>query len=65
MDTDEDDLRDLKIVYSILKSGTGTQISFVIPEYCEMATLFKIDGSRLARDNFADVITTTLIPTAN
>ena len=84
MDTDEDDLRDLKIVCSILKSRTMTtggnfgKPCILVQRaalraaslYCKMAAKFKIDGSVLTRDNFADVLieikySTTLIPTAN
>ena len=68
MDTDEDDLRDLKIACSILKSGTMTTGGNLGKP--SMAAKFKIDGSVLTRDNFADVLieikySTTPIPTAN
>ena len=68
MDTDEDDLRDLKIACSILKSGTMTTGGNLGKP--SMAAKFKIDGSVLTRDNFADVLieikySTTPIQTAN
>ena len=68
MDTDEDDLRDLKIACSTLKSGTMTTGGNLGKP--SMAAKFKIDGSVLTRDNFADVLieikySTTPIPTAN
>ena len=67
MDTDEDDLRDLKIACSILKSGTMTTGGNLGKP--SLAAKFKIDGSVLTRDNCAVLIeikySTTPIPTAN
>ena len=56
------DLRDLKMVYSILESRTtGESLGKRYPlsesgTRNKMAAKFRIDGSRLARDNFPDVL---------
>ena len=70
MDTDEDDLLDLKMVCSLLKSGTTDEnLEETLSSLRErdrerhsdrlrnkMAVKFRIDGSSLARDDFTDVL---------
>ena len=64
MDTDEYDLLDLKMVCSLLESGTTDEnleetLSSLRERHSDrlrnkMAAKFRIDGSSLARDDFAD-----------
>ena len=72
MDTDEYDLLDLKIVCSLLESGTADEnleetLSSLRERHSDrlrnkMAAKFRIhDGSSLARDDFADVLINEVI----
>ena len=66
MDTDEYDLLDLKMVGSLLESGTTDEnlaetLSSLRERHSDrlrnkMAVKFRIDGSSLARDDFADEV---------
>ena len=71
MDTDEYDLLDLKMVCSLLESGTTDEnleetLSSLRERHSDqlrnkMAAKFRIDGSSLARDDFADVLINEVI----
>ena len=70
MDTDEYDLLDLKMVCSLLESGTTDENLEETLSSRErhsdrlrnkMAAKFRIDGSSLARDDFADVLINEVI----
>ena len=71
MDTDEYDLLDLKMVCSLLESGTTDEnleetLSSLRERHSDrlrnkMASKFRIDGSSLARDDFADVLINEVI----
>ena len=70
MDKDEYDLLDLKMVCSLLESGTTDEnleeTSFLRERHSDrlrnkMAAKFRIDGSSLARDDFADVLINEVI----
>ena len=71
MDTDEDDLLDLKMVCSLFKSGTTDEnleetLSSLRERHSnrlrnKMAAKFRIDGSSLTRDDFADVLVDEVI----
>ena len=71
MDTDEYDLLDLKMVCSLLESGTTDEnleetLSSLRERQSDwlrnkMAAKFRIDGSSLARDDFADVLINEVI----
>ena len=71
MDTDEYDLLDLKMVFSLLESGTTDEnleetLSSLRERHSDrlrnkMAAQFRIDGSSLARDDFADVLINEVI----
>ena len=66
MDTDEYDLLDLQMVCSLLESGTTDEnleetLSSVRERHSDrlrnkMAAKFRIDGSSLGRDDFADEV---------
>ena len=60
MDTDEYDLLDLKMVCSLLESGTLRERHSDRLRN-KMAAKFRIDGSSLARDDFADVLISEVI----
>ena len=71
MDTDEYDLLDLKMVCSLLKSGTTDEnleetLSSLRERHSDRlhnktAAKFRIDGSSLVRDDFADVLMNEVI----
>ena len=71
MDTDEYDLLDLKMVCSLLESGTTDEnleetLSSLRERHSDrlhnkMAAKFRIDGSSLTRDDFADVLINEVI----
>ena len=71
MDTDEYDLLDLKMVCSLLESGTTDEnleetLSSLRERHSDrlcnkMAAKFRTDGSSLARDDFADVLINEVI----
>ena len=71
MDTDEYDLLDLKMVRSLLESGTTDEsleetLSSLRERHSDrlgnkMTAKFRIDGSSLARDDFADVLINEVI----
>ena len=71
MDTDEYGLLDLKMVCSLLESGTTDEnleetLSSLRERHSDrlrnkMAAKFRIDGSSLARDDFADVLINEVI----
>ena len=71
MDTDEYDLLDLKMVCSLLESGTTDEnleetLSSLRERHSDrlrnkMAAKLRIDGSSLARDDFADVLINEVI----